>query len=123
MSAGRSQRRRMQREKYARLARELDAGTPIRVRSVDKLHEIYLVGTIPVVVPKPAPADAPLEVREAIDDRRAATLHGRCRCGARRSVVRRHGQVRFEVAHAHDCSASDDGIVELVKASGWRFPT
>lgn len=89
------------------------------------VRDVPDVGRVAYVLPV-VPEDAPASVREAIVRRRLAALEGRCPCGAtvslpnrrqRRRAARDGRTLTTTVEHEPDCSATDDRLVALVRAS------
>jgi hypothetical protein len=78
-----------------------------------------MVGPVMMILPAEAPADAPEEIRSAIEARRQASISGRCACGAERRLKAKHGQARLVIRHEDDCVASDAGITEIATRHGW----
>ncbi|HVA04760.1 MAG TPA: hypothetical protein VMU64_13570 [Acidimicrobiales bacterium] len=67
------------------------------------------VGEVLYVLPS-VPADAPDELKDAIALRNAATVAGRCSCGA---VIAEAGDTA-QLMHEPGCVASDDAIAEIL---------
>lgn len=60
----------------------------------------------------------PPDIKDAIARRNAATVTGRCDCGARTRITSRAGGViNAEMAHEHDCPAGSERFFELL--AGW----
>lgn len=108
----RAQRRARTTELAATLA-AMDAAEPRFLRRVGD-SEAWKVG--PAVVVVPVLRDTyPAALKNAIDRRRRASLHGACDCGARRRVDQ-HGRLAYD--HDDDCPAADANLDQLAADHG-----
>lgn len=113
MSAGRRMRQQMKRR---HLAESLNAAASERARYQGDVgpYELWQRGPVMFLVPK-VPLGAPDEVAGAISRRRLASITGECECGAGYRLHRG----RLEMAHEHDCPASDSAMAEVLERHGW----
>lgn len=113
MSAGRRTRRQLKR---GRIIEAIKAAAGERARYVGDLdtYEMWLRGPVLHLVPR-IPLGAPEELAAAVSRRRMATITGTCDCGA---AFRLHGS-QLDMAHEHECPASDAGMAEVLERHGW----
>ena len=94
---------------------------------LDGMGEVdaYVAGEALIVVPAINPA-WPVEIRQAVDRRRRATLTGRCACGETGGPLAGGGGIQavrgqinaYGFEHADACTATDEHLGALFRRAG-----